>query len=152
MMKDLSAWAKLSLNLVCAYLLIRAVYKFIEWLRTHLLLRKLPQGPPHELLLGTMRESVSKVRITPVNCDVMMMTLTSVPTTVMLLQGFHRWHTACADTFGGFWPNRVLWLHVRGSRKISVNPLVAGTPMHECQALCHVRRLSTSQIHSYVLR
>jgi hypothetical protein len=70
------------------YLLVRGCWTVVEWLRVHYLLSKLPKGPPVDnIIAGNLKDSTAK--------------------------GFHRWHTACANAFGGIWPNRVMWLHVR---------------------------------------
>ena len=53
--------AKYLVYAVITYLLIRVLFSLTEWLRTHFLLHKLPQGPQHDFLSGTLKDSTSKV-------------------------------------------------------------------------------------------
>ena len=69
------AWA------VVVYVCIRATLAFVEWLRVHHLLSKLPvRLPMSSVLLGNLIPSTAK--------------------------GYHRWHKGNSEKYGGIYANR----------------------------------------------
>lgn len=84
------------------YFLYKLVSTIFEWCRVHyILFTKLPTGPPAKnILLGNLLEATTK--------------------------DFHRTHQEWADTYGGIYPYRALWIHVRSLRMACLVPCIPG--------------------------
>lgn len=98
------------------YFLYKLVSTIFEWCRVHYIsFTKLPAGPPAKnILLGNLLEATTK--------------------------DFHRTHQEWADTYGGIYPYRALWIHVRSLRMACLVPSIPGIFLH-CMAFTrpHVR-------------
>ena len=84
------------------YFFYKLVSTIVEWCRVHyILFTKLPTGPPAKnILLGNLLEVTTK--------------------------DFHRTHQEYADTYGGIYPSRALWIHVRSLRMACLAPRIPG--------------------------